>query len=47
MDKIEYARGFTMLLLVFGTGSIVFFASTITAFIIEGDLKQRPVRHRG
>ena len=39
MDEVEYARGFTMLLLVFGTGSIVFFASTITAFIIEGDLK--------
>jgi voltage-gated potassium channel len=39
MDTIEYARGFTMLLLLFGTGSIVFFASTITAFIIEGDLK--------
>lgn len=39
MDKVEYARGFTMLLLLFGTGSIVFFASTITAFIIEGDLK--------
>jgi len=39
MDKVEYARGFTMLLLIFGTGSIVFFASTITAFIIEGDLR--------
>ncbi len=39
MDKVEYARGFTMILLVFGTGGIVFFASTITAFIIEGDLK--------
>jgi voltage-gated potassium channel len=39
MDQVEYARGFTMLLLLFGTGSIVFFASTITAFIIEGDLK--------
>src|SRR5262245_57041948 len=39
MDTIEYARGFTMLLLLFGTGSIVFFASTITAFIIEGDLR--------
>lgn len=39
MDKVEYAHGFTMLLLLFGTGSIVFFASTITAFIIEGDLK--------
>lgn len=39
MDKVEYARGFTMILLLFGTGSIVFFASTITAFIIEGDLR--------
>jgi voltage-gated potassium channel len=39
MDKVEYARAFTMTLLVFGTGSIVFFASTITAFIVEGDLK--------
>jgi voltage-gated potassium channel len=40
MDKVEYARGFTILLLVFGTGSIVFFASMITAFIVEGDLKE-------
>ncbi|NVB84495.1 MAG: potassium channel protein [Kofleriaceae bacterium] len=39
MDKVEYARMFTMILLLFGTGSIVFFASTITAFIVEGDLK--------
>lgn len=39
MDTIQYARGFTMLLLVFGTASIVFFSSTITAFIIEGDLR--------
>jgi voltage-gated potassium channel len=39
MDHVHYARGFTMLLLIFGTGSIVFFASTITAFIIEGDLR--------
>lgn len=39
MEHVPYARGFTMLLLVFGTGSIVYFASMITAFIIEGDLK--------
>lgn len=39
MDKVEWARGFTTVLLIFGTGSIVFFASTITAFIIEGDLR--------
>ena len=39
MDHIEGARAFTVVLLIFGTGSIVFFASTVTAFIIEGDLK--------
>ncbi|HUS30292.1 MAG TPA: potassium channel protein, partial [Kofleriaceae bacterium] len=39
METVPYARGFTMLLLLFGTGSIVFFASTITAVIVEGDLK--------
>lgn len=39
MQAVPYARGFTMALLIFGTGSIVFFASTITAFIIEGDLR--------
>jgi voltage-gated potassium channel len=38
-DVTEGARLFTVALLVFGTGSIVFFASTVTAFIIEGDLK--------
>jgi len=39
MDRVEYARAFTVILLVFGTGSIVYFASTVTAFIIEGDLR--------
>jgi voltage-gated potassium channel len=39
MDTVENARLFTIILLVFGTGTIVFFASTITAFIIEGDLR--------
>lgn len=39
MAQVPYARGFTTVLLVFGTGILVFFASTITAFIIEGDLK--------
>jgi len=38
MDHVEFARLFTVILLVFGTGTIVFFASTVTAFIIEGDL---------
>lgn len=35
----DHARSFTVVLLVFGTGTIVFFASTVTAFIIEGDLR--------
>jgi len=39
MKNTEFARAFTMILLVFGTGTIVFFASTVTAFIIEGDLR--------
>jgi len=39
MDRVQYARGFTIALLVFGTGSIVYFASMVTAFIIEGDLR--------
>ncbi|HMG56067.1 MAG TPA: NAD-binding protein [Kofleriaceae bacterium] len=39
MDHVAYARMFTVILLVFGTGSIVYFASTVTAFIIEGDLR--------
>ncbi|MFN0250629.1 MAG: potassium channel family protein [Kofleriaceae bacterium] len=39
MDTVPYARDFTMVLLLFGTGTIVYFASTVTAFIVEGDLK--------
>jgi voltage-gated potassium channel len=39
MATTPHARTFTMVLLVFGTGVLVYFASTITAFIVEGDLK--------
>jgi len=39
MEHVAYARAFTVALLVFGTGSIVYFASMVTAFIIEGDLR--------
>src|SRR5215475_11697821 len=38
MEHVAYSRAFTVALLVFGTGSIVYFASAVTAFIIEGDL---------
>jgi voltage-gated potassium channel len=44
MDKVEHARAFTVALLVFGTGTVVYFVSTLTAIIIEGDLK-RALRH--
>jgi len=40
MDQMPLARDFTIGLLVFGTGVLVYFASTITAFIVEGDLRR-------
>jgi len=39
-EEVEYARAFTIGLLVFGTGSVVYFASALTAIIIEGDLRK-------
>jgi len=39
MDTAPYVRSFTMVLLVFGTGTLVYFASMITAFVVEGDLR--------
>lgn len=39
MDQLPNARMWTIGLLLFGSGTIVYFASTITAFIVEGDLK--------
>ncbi|HRC58167.1 MAG TPA: potassium channel protein [Kofleriaceae bacterium] len=39
MDQVVHARLFTVALLILGTGSIVYFASMITAFIVEGELQ--------
>ena len=39
MDTAPYVRTFTMVLLVFGAGVLVYFASMITAFVVEGDLR--------
>lgn len=39
MEGVVHARLFTVALLILGTGSIVYFASMITAFIVEGELK--------
>src|SRR5687768_5468239 len=44
MDAVPYARGFTIVQLVFGTGVLVYFASSITAFIVEGELKMALVQ---
>jgi voltage-gated potassium channel len=38
MDTVPGARIWTLLLIVLGSGSLVFFVSTFTAFIVEGDL---------
>jgi voltage-gated potassium channel len=38
MENYTLARAYTMVLLVFGTGFLVYAASTGTAFIIEGEL---------
>ena len=37
---VEYARHFTMMLIVLGMGTFLYFASTLTAIIIEGDLQR-------
>ena len=39
MADVEGARAFTMTILLFGTGGLVYFASVVTAFVVEGDLK--------
>jgi voltage-gated potassium channel len=38
VEAVRFARAFTVLLIVTGTGSMVYFASTVTALIVEGDL---------
>ncbi len=43
--EVDHAREFTMLFIVLGMGTFLYFASTVTAVIIEGDLK-RAFRYR-
>jgi voltage-gated potassium channel len=38
MASVPYARLWTVVLIVFGSGSLVYFVSVITALIVEGDL---------
>lgn len=44
--EVEYAKVFTMMLLISGTGVSVYFLSAVTAFIIEGDLREAIWRRR-
>jgi len=37
-ENIELARGWTVGLIVLGSGTLLYFISTLTAFIVEGDL---------
>jgi len=39
MQEVGLARVWTMLLILFGSGSLLFFVSTLTAFIVEGDIQ--------
>lgn len=43
---VEYGHLFTMMLLVSGTGVSVYFLSAMTAFILEGDLREAIWRRR-
>jgi voltage-gated potassium channel len=38
LGDVSGARGFTVVLIVLGTGTALYFVSTFTAFIVEGDL---------
>lgn len=49
MAQMPAARGFTAVLLLFGTGTLVYAVSVLTAFVVEGDLRealQRSKRHK-
>ena len=46
IDHLPVVRVFTMLLILSGMGVLVFFASTLTAFIVEGQLRDLLSRRR-
>jgi len=46
MNAVEGARGFTVMLIVLGSGTLLYFASSLTAFIVEGDLMGALKRNR-
>jgi voltage-gated potassium channel len=46
MQQVPEARYFTVLLIVLGSGTLLYFVSTFTAFIVEGDLMGALRRNR-
>jgi voltage-gated potassium channel len=38
IERVYGARSFTLLLIVLGSGTLLYFVSTLTAFVVEGDL---------
>lgn len=46
MHDIPYARAWTVALILLGSGTLLYFASTLTAFIVEGDLRGALRRRR-
>jgi voltage-gated potassium channel len=40
IEHVPEARAFTIALLVFGTGVLVYFASTLTGLVVEGELRR-------
>ena len=45
-SEVEYVRSFTMVYIVLGMGTFLYFASSVTALIIEGDLRKAVLRRR-
>ncbi|MFI5308625.1 MAG: potassium channel family protein [Polyangiales bacterium] len=39
MSAVAFARAWTLALILFGSGTLLFFVSTLTAFIVEGDIQ--------
>ncbi|QQR88849.1 MAG: potassium channel protein [Myxococcales bacterium] len=39
LGQVDYARLWTSLLILLGSGTLLYFASTFTAYIVEGDLR--------
>ncbi len=46
MDQSTAARAWTVLLILLGSGTLLYFASTLTAFLVEGDLQGALRRQR-